>query len=144
MSDFASDLRDFSLSTWAFRADLDCSSSKALSRMEILVRAEEEGRRGRAVEEERGVCLEAEKNGVKGEWKLLGFLEEEGWWCLGVLKLEMSLNREEEGGGGGGVGDWWWWWWCFLDSIVSDPDVSLCLCVFSESVFLQHFEERGV
>lgn len=31
MSDFAKDFRDFSLSIWTFRADLDCSSSNALS-----------------------------------------------------------------------------------------------------------------
>lgn len=99
MSDCASDLSDFSLSIWAFRADLHCSSSNSLSLRETLDRAEEEAREGRwrrRMEEERGVCLEAVKNWRCGESRL-------GFWegCLGVLKLEMSLRSDDEEGGFG-------------------------------------------
>lgn len=52
LSDLASDFNDFSLSIWAFRDDLDCSSSKALRRREILEQEERE---------REGVCLEAMK-----------------------------------------------------------------------------------
>lgn len=98
MRDLARDLRDCSFLTWALRADLDCSSSKALSlrAAAALGRTEEkegarEGRWRRSEEEARGVCLEEVKNWGQGEWKL-------GIWegRFGVLKFEMSLRREED------------------------------------------------
>lgn len=60
MRDFASDLSEFSLLIWTFRADLDWSSSNALS-----LRVATEGRRRRREEDEDedlGVCFEAVKN----------------------------------------------------------------------------------
>jgi hypothetical protein len=95
--DLVRDLRDCSFLTWALRADLDCSSSNALSlRAAALGRAEEDGwgRKGRwrrSEEDARGVCLEEVKNWGQGEWNL-------GMWegRFGVLKFEMSLRREDD------------------------------------------------
>lgn len=106
MRDLARDLRECSFLIWALRADLDCSSSKALSlRAAALGRAEEkggarEGRWRRSEEEARGVFLEAVKNWGQGEWKL-------GIWegRFGVLKFEMSLRREEDETYGDGDGN---------------------------------------
>lgn len=95
-SEDASDFSEFSLAISAFRADLDCSISKALSlrdasNLECEGGAREgRGRRSVVVEcvDVFGVCFEAVKKCL-GVVLLVRVLEKVD---LGVLKLEMSLK----------------------------------------------------